>query len=199
MNPQNAIPMVIEQGSRGERAYDIYSLLLKERVVFLGTEINSDVANIIVGQLLYLASNDPDSDINMYINSPGGSVYDGLAIYDTMQLVSCDISTFAIGLCASMGATLLAAGTQGKRHALPNATIMMHQPSSGTKGQASDIEIHARETLRIQDKMRQIMSDHTGQPYEQVALDSDRDFWMTAEQAVEYGLVDQIHDTTKSA
>ena len=195
--PQNLIPMVIETGTRGERAYDIYSLLLKERIIFLGTPINSQVANTIVAQLLYLAADDPERDINMYINSPGGSVYDGMAIYDTMQLVSCEVSTISVGLCASFGTVLLAAGAAGKRYALPNATIMMHQPWSGMQGQASDIEIHARETLRIQDKLRQIIADHTGQPYEQVARDSDRDFWMTAEQAAEYGLVDQVHTATE--
>ncbi len=191
--PQNLIPMVIETGARGERAYDIYSLLLKERIIFLGTPINSQVANTIVAQLLYLAADDPERDINMYINSPGGSVYDGMAIYDTMQLVTCEVSTISVGLCASFGTVLLASGAHGKRYALPNSTIMMHQPWSGMQGQAADIEIHARETLRIQDRLRQIIADHTGQPYEQVARDSDRDFWMTAEQAVEYGLVDQVH------
>ena len=195
--PENVIPMVIETGARGERAYDIYSLLLKERIVFLGTPINSQVANVIVAQLLYLAAEDPERDINLYINSPGGSVYDGMAIYDTMQLITCDVSTISVGLCASFGTILLAAGTKGKRFALPNSTIHMHQPMSGTSGQASDIEIHARETLRIQDRLRQIIADHTGQSYEQVARDSDRDFWMTAEQAAEYGLVDQVHDSSR--
>lgn len=194
--PQNLIPMVIETGTRGERAYDIYSLLLKERIIFLGTPITAGVANTIVAQLLYLAADDPERDINMYINSPGGSVYDGMAIYDTMQLVSCHVSTIAVGLCASFGTVLLTAGTKGKRYALPNSTIMMHQPWSGMQGQAADIEIHARETLRIQDRLRQIIADHTGQPYEQVARDSDRDFWMTSEQAVEYGLVDEVHYAT---
>ncbi len=197
--PENIIPMVIETGARGERAYDIYSLLLKERIVFLGTPINSQVANVVVAQLLYLAAEAPDRDINLYINSPGGSVYDGLAIYDTMQLITCDVSTISVGLCASFGTVLLAGGTKGKRFALPNSTIHMHQPLSGTSGQASDIEIHARETLRIQDQLRQIIANHTGQSYEQVARDSDRDFWMTAEQAVEYGLVDQIHDSSSNA
>jgi ATP-dependent Clp protease protease subunit len=196
--PQSLIPMVIETGGRGERAYDIYSLLLKERIIFLGTPINAGVANTIVAQLLYLAADDPERDINMYINSPGGSVYDGMAIYDTIQLVSCEVSTIAVGLCASFGTVLLAAGEQGKRYALPNSTIMMHQPWSGMQGQASDIEIHARETLRIQDRLRQIIADHTGQPYEQVARDSDRDFWMTAEQAAEYGLVDHVHDAKQN-
>ncbi len=196
--PQNLIPMVIETGARGERAYDIYSLLLKERIIFLGTPINAAVANTIVAQLLYLAADDPERDINMYINSPGGSVYDGMAIYDTMQIVSCDVSTIAVGLCASFGTVLLTAGTRGKRYALPNSSIMMHQPWSGMQGQASDIEIHARETLRIQDRLRQIIADHSGQPYEQVARDSDRDFWMTSEQAVEYGLVDHVHVSTEN-
>ncbi len=196
--PDNIIPMVIETGARGERAYDIYSLLLKERIIFLGTPINSQVANVIVAQLLYLAAEDPERDINLYINSPGGSVYDGMAIYDTMQLITCDVSTISVGLCASFGTVLLTAGTKGKRFALPNSTIHMHQPISGTSGQASDIEIHARETLRVQDRIRQIIADHTGQSYEQVARDSDRDFWMTSEQAAEYGLVDQVHDSTQS-
>lgn len=195
--PENIIPMVIETGARGERAYDIYSLLLKERIVFLGTPINSQVANVIVAQLLYLAAEDPERDISLYINSPGGSVYDGMAIYDTMQLITCDVSTISVGLCASFGTVLLTAGTKGKRFALPNSTIHMHQPISGTSGQASDIEIHARETLRVQDRIRQIIADHTGQSYEQVARDSDRDFWMTAEQAAEYGLIDQVHDPMK--
>lgn len=191
--PESVIPMVIETGMRGERAYDIYSLLLKERIVFLGTPINSQIANVVVAQLLYLAAEDPERDINLYINSPGGSVYDGMAIYDTMQLIQCDVSTIAVGLCASFGTVLLTAGTKGKRYALPNSTIHMHQPLSGTSGQASDIEIHARETLRIQDRLRQIIADHTGQSYEQVARDTDRDFWMSAEQAAEYGLVDHVY------
>ena len=195
--PESIVPMVIETGARGERAYDIYSLLLKERIVFLGTPINAQVANLIVAQLLFLAREDSEKDINLYINSPGGEVYSGMAIYDTMQYVPCDVATFSVGLCASMGTVLLTAGaagkrTAGKRHAMPNSTIHMHQPLSGTQGQASDIEIHARETLRIQDRLRQIIADHTGQSYERIARDSDRDFWLNAEQAAEYGLVDEV-------
>lgn len=188
--------MVIETGARGERAYDIYSLLLKERIVFLGTPINSAVANTIVAQLLYLAAEDPDRDINLYINSPGGSVYDGMAIYDTMQLVSCDVQTISVGMCASFGTVLLTAGTPGKRYALPNATIHMHQVlSQSYGGQATDVEIHARETLRLQQKLRDIIAHHTGQPMDRIAQDTDRDYWMDAEQAVEYGLVDQVYQT----
>jgi ATP-dependent Clp protease protease subunit len=190
--PESIVPMVIETGARGERAYDIYSLLLKERIVFLGTPINAQVANLIVAQLLFLAREDPEKDINLYINSPGGEVYSGMAIYDTMQFVPCDVATFSVGLCASMGTVLLTAGTAGKRFTMPNSTIHMHQPLSGTQGQASDIEIHARETLRIQDRLRQIIADHTGQSYERIARDSDRDFWLNAEQAAEYGLVDEV-------
>jgi len=190
--PESIVPMVIETGARGERAYDIYSLLLKERIVFLGTPINAQVANLIVAQLLFLAREDPEKDINLYINSPGGEVYSGMAIYDTMQFVPCDVATFSVGLCASMGTVLLTAGAAGKRFTMPNSTIHMHQPLSGTQGQASDIEIHARETLRIQDRLRQIIADHTGQSYERIARDSDRDFWLNAEQATEYGLVDEI-------
>lgn len=192
----NLIPMVIETGARGERAYDIYSLLLKERIIFLGTGINSAVANTVVAQMLYLAADDPERDINLYINSPGGSVYDGMAIYDTMQLVPCDVSTISVGMCASFGTVLLTAGTHGKRYALPNSTIHMHQVMSGSYGgQATDIEIHARETLRVQDKLRKILAHHTGQSIEQISRDSDRDFWMDADQAVEYGLVDRVHGT----
>lgn len=194
--PSSLIPMVIETGARGERAYDIYSLLLKERIVFLGTPINSAVANTTVAQLLYLASEDPDRDINLYINSPGGSVYDGMAIYDTMQLVSCDVQTISVGMCASFGTVLLTAGTPGKRYALPNSTIHMHQVlSQSYGGQATDVEIHARETLRLQQKLRDIIAHHTGQPMDRIAQDTDRDYWMDAEQAVEYGLVDQVYQT----
>ena len=194
--PSSLIPMVIETGARGERAYDIYSLLLKERIVFLGTPINSAVANTIVAQLLYLAAEDPDRDINLYINSPGGSVYDGMAIYDTMQLVSCDVQTISVGMCASFGTVLLTAGTPGKRYALPNATIHMHQVlSQSYGGQATDVEIHARETLRLQQKLRDIIAHHTGQPMDRIAQDTDRDYWMDAEQAVDYGLVDQVYQT----
>jgi ATP-dependent Clp protease protease subunit len=197
--PESIVPMVIETGARGERAYDIYSLLLKERIVFLGTPINAQIANLIVAQLLFLAREDSDKDINLYINSPGGEVYSGMAIYDTMQYVPCDIATFSIGLCASMGTVLLTAGTAGKRYAMPNSTIHMHQPLSGTQGQASDIEIHARETLRVQDRLRQIIADHTGQSYERIARDSDRDFWLNAEQAAEYGLIDEVLQPDKLA
>ena len=190
--PQDIIPMVIETGARGERAFDIYSLLLKERIVFLGTPINAQVANLVVAQLLYLAREDPDRDVSLYVNSPGGDVYAGLSIYDTMRHVPCDISTISVGLCASFGTVLLTAGAKGKRYSLPNSTIHLHQPWGGAQGQASDIEIQAREILRVQDRLRQIISEHTGQPYERVARDTDRDFWMTAEQAVEYGLVDEV-------
>ncbi|MCL0073058.1 ATP-dependent Clp protease proteolytic subunit [Dehalococcoidia bacterium] len=184
--------MVIESGTRGERAFDIFSLLLKERIIFLGTPINDQIANLIVAQLLYLEREDPDKDISLYIHCPGGIISAGLAIYDTMQLVRCDISTICVGLAASMGTLLLCAGTKGKRYALPNATIHMHQPVGGAQGQASDIEIHAREILRLQDKIRNILAKHTGQPYEKIAQDSDRDFYLSAEQSLEYGLVDEI-------
>jgi len=185
--PEDIVPMVIETGARGERAFDIYSLLLKERIIFLGTPINAQVANVIVAQLLY-----PDRDINMYINSPGGVIYDGLAIFDTMQMLRADVSTICVGAAASMGTVLLAAGQKGKRYALPNSTIHMHQPLGGAQGQASDIEIHAREILRLQDTLRGILVDTTGQPYDTVARDTDRDRFMTADQAVEYGLIDEV-------
>lgn len=192
MRPENIIPMVIEQGARGERAFDIYSLLLKERIIFLGTPISDQVANLIVAQLLYLAREDPEKDISLYLNSPGGVVTSGFAIMDTMEHIPCDVSTICVGACASMGTVLLAAGTKGKRFALPNSTIHMHQPLGGAQGQASDIEIAAREILRLQDRLRQLISDKTGQPYERVARDTDRDYYLTAEQAVEYGLIDEV-------
>ncbi len=192
MQPENIIPMVIEQGARGERAFDIYSLLLKERIVFLGTPISDQVANLIVAQLLYLAREDPEKDISLYLNSPGGVVTSGFAIMDTMEHIPCDVSTICVGACASMGTVLLAAGQKGKRFALPNSTIHMHQPLGGVQGQASDIEIAAREILRLQDRLRQLISDKTGQPYERVARDTDRDYYLTAEQAVEYGLIDEV-------
>ena len=192
MQPENIIPMVIEQGARGERAFDIYSLLLKERIVFLGTPISDQVANLIVAQLLYLAREDPEKDISLYLNSPGGVVTSGFAIMDTMEHIPCDVSTICVGACASMGTVLLAAGQKGKRFALPNSTIHMHQPLGGAQGQASDIEIAAREILRLQDRLRQLISDKTGQPYERVARDTDRDYYLTAEQAVEYGLIDEV-------
>ena len=190
--PESILPMVIETGPRGERAFDIYSLLLRARIVYLGTPINAAVANSIVAQLLYLSREDQTKDINLYINSPGGDVYSGLAIYDTIRTMPCKVATYSIGLTASFGTVLLCSGSKGKRFALPNSTIHMHQVLSGAQGQASDIEIHAREVLRLQDLLRQIISDRTGQPYERIARDTDRDFWMTAEQAAEYGLVDEV-------
>jgi ATP-dependent Clp protease, protease subunit len=188
------IPMVVETSARGERAYDIYSLLLRNRIVFLGTPINDQIANLVVAQLLYLAQEDPDKDINLYINSPGGVVYSGLAIYDTMMSIPCDIATYSLGFTASMATILLTAGAKGKRFVLPNSTVLIHQPSGGAQGQASDIEIHARETLRIQDQLRRILSERTGQPYERIARDTDRDNFLTPEQAVEYGIADEVFD-----
>lgn len=190
--PEDIIPMVIEQGARGERAFDIYSLLLKERIIFLGTPINDQVANLIVAQLLYLAREDPEKDISLYINSPGGVITAGFAIMDTMDHIPCQVSTICVGLCASMGTVLLTAGEKGKRFALPNSTIHMHQPLSSAQGQATDIEIAAREILRLQDRIRELLSDRSGQPYEKIARDTDRDYYLTAEQAVEYGLIDEV-------
>ena len=190
--PENVIPMVVESGARGERAFDIYSLLLKERIIFLGTPIVDHVANSVMAQLLYLDREDPERDISLYINSPGGVIHAGLAIYDTIRLIRPDVSTICVGLTASMATVLLCAGATGKRYALPNSTIHMHQPISGAQGQASDIDIAAREILRMQDKMRQIISDHSGQPYERVARDTDRDFYLTSEEAKEYGLIDEV-------
>lgn len=192
MEPKNIIPMVIESGARGERAFDIYSLLLKERIVFLGTPISDQIANLIVAQLLYLEREDPEKDISLYIHCPGGIISAGLAIYDTMQLIRPDVSTICVGLAASMGTLLLCAGAKGKRYALPNATIHMHQPVGGAQGQAADIAIAAKEIIRMQEKLRTIIAQHTGQPMEKVARDTDRDFYLSAEQAVEYGLVDEI-------
>ncbi len=190
--PENIIPMVVETSPRGERAFDIYSLLLKERIVFLGTPINDMVANLIIAQLLYLEREDPDRGINIYINSPGGVISSGLAIYDTMQLVNPEVSTICLGMAASMATVLLSGGARGKRYALPNSTIHMHQPIGGAQGQASDIEIAAREIIRLQDKIRHILSENTSQTYDKIARDTDRDFYLTAEQAVEYSLVDEI-------
>lgn len=190
--PEDIIPMVVESGARGDRAYDIYSLLLKERIVFLGTPIVDHVANAIIAQLLFLDRDDPERDISLYINTPGGVISAGLAIYDTMNLIRPNVSTICVGLAASMGTVLLCAGAKGKRFALPNSTVHMHQPLGGAQGQASDIEIHAREILRLQDKIRTILSEHTGQSYEKVAQDTDRDFFLNAEQAQEYGLVDEV-------
>jgi len=192
MVPQNIIPMVIETGPRGERAFDIYSLLLKERIVFLGTPINDHIANTIIAQLLYLEREEPDRGINLYINSPGGVISSGLAIYDTMELINCEVSTICLGMTASMATVLLSGGQKGKRYALPNSTIHMHQPMGGAQGQASDIEIAAREIIRLQDKIRNLLSENTGQTYDKIARDTDRDFYLDAEQAVEYSLVDEI-------
>ena len=189
---RDIIPMVIETSPRGERAFDIYSLLLRERIVFLGTPISDQISNLIVAQLLYLEREDPDKDIHLYINSPGGVISSGLAIYDTMQVIRCDVSTICVGMAASMATVLLCGGVSGKRYALPNATIHMHQPMGGAQGQASDIEIAAREILRMQDKVRTILATHTGQKYDKVAQDTDRDYYLAAEQAKEYGIVDDI-------
>lgn len=188
----NLVPMVVEQTNRGERSYDIYSRLLKDRVVFLGGEIDDDTANIIVAQLLFLEAEDPDKDINLYINSPGGSVSAGMAIYDTIQYIKCDVSTICVGLAASMGAFLLAAGAKGKRKALPNCEVMIHQPSGGARGQATDIAIHAEHIVAMKKKLNQILADRTGQPVERVSADTERDNFMTAEQALSYGLIDEI-------
>jgi len=190
--PMNVIPMVIESGARGERAFDIYSLLLRERIIILGTPINDQVANVIIAQLLYLAREDPDKDISLYVNCPGGIINSGLAIYDTIQLVQPDVSTICMGLAASMGTVLLCAGAKGKRYALPNSTIHMHQAFGGAQGQAADIEIAAREIMRMQDIIRSIIAKHTGQSIEKIAHDTDRDFYLNPEQAVEYGIIDEI-------
>ena len=192
---KNVIPMVIESSGRGERAYDIYSLLLKERIIFLGTPIDDQVANLMVAQLLFLNHEDPEREIHMYINSPGGIIYAGLAIYDTMQMISNPISTVAVGVTASFGTVLLAAGTKGRRYALPNATIHMHQPLGGAQGQATDIEIQARQILRLKALLLNILAKHTGQPLEVIERDSDRDYYLEAKTAVEYGLVDQVLET----
>ena len=199
MRPSMYVPMVIEQTNRGERTYDIWSLLLKERIVFLGTPIFDQIANLVVAQLLYLAREDPERDISMYINSPGGSVTAGMAIYDTMQLIQPAIATTCVGLAASMGSLLLAAGTPGKRAILPNARVMIHQGSAGFEGTAADIEVQAREVLRIQQRMREIYSYHTGKPVEQIARDLDRDYWMGADETVAYGLADLVVGTPLGA
>lgn len=188
------IPMVIEQNSRGERSYDIFSRLLNDRIIMLSDEVNDTTASLIVAQLLYLEAQDPDKDISFYINSPGGSVSAGMAIYDTMQYIKCDVSTICVGMAASMGAFLLSAGTKGKRYALPNSEIMIHQPLGGMKGQASDIKIHADHILRTKDKLNRILSERTGQPLEVIERDTDRDNFMTAAQAAEYGLIDKVFE-----
>jgi ATP-dependent Clp protease protease subunit len=186
------IPMVIEQSSRGERAYDIYSRLLKDRIIFLGTAMNDEIANLIIAQLLFLESEDPDKDINFYVNSPGGLVTAGLAVYDTMQYIKPDIATVCIGQAASMGAVLLAAGTRGKRYSLPNSRILIHQPMGGFQGQASDIEIQAKEILRMKERLNQILTTHTGKQLEDIQKDTDRDFFMSGEEAKSYGIVDHV-------
>jgi len=190
--PEDVIPMVVESSPRGERYSDIYSMLLRERIVMLGTPINDQVANVIVAQLLYLEREDPDKDISLYINSPGGVIASGLAIYDTMQLIKPDVSTICVGMAASMGTVLLCAGAKGKRYALPNSTIHMHQAIGGAQGQAADIEIAAREIMRMQELIRTVIAKHTGQPMEKIVRDTDRDFYLNPEQAVEYGLIDEI-------
>ena len=186
------IPIVVEQTSRGERAYDIYSRLLKDRIIFLGTPIDDIVANTVIAQLLFLEAEDPDKDIYLYVNSPGGVVTSGLAIYDTMNYIKCAVSTICIGQAASMGALLLAAGTKGKRYSLPHARIMIHQPMGGFQGQATDIEIHAKEILKLKETLNQILANHTGQPVEKISADTDRDFFMSGEDAKQYGLIDEV-------
>ena len=186
------IPMVVEQTSRGERAFDIYSRLLNERIIFLGTPIDDQIANLVIAQLIHLESEDPDKDISIYVNSPGGSVYAGLAIYDTMQYVKCDIQTICVGIAMSMGALLLAGGTKGKRMALPNSKILIHQVSAGFQGQATDIEIQARETLNLKRLLEEIIANHTGQSLDKVAKDMERDYFMTAPEAQEYGVIDNV-------
>jgi ATP-dependent Clp protease protease subunit len=193
----SVIPIVIEQTGRSERAYDIYSRLLKDRIIFLGTAIDDNVANTVIAQILFLQTEDPDKDIHIYVNSPGGVVSSGLAIYDTMQYVKPDIATYCVGQAASMGALLLAAGTKGKRFALPNSRIMLHQPMGGFQGQATDIEIHAREILRMKDTLNNILSSHTGQPFDKIRNDTDRDFFMSGAEAKEYGIVDEVIFTMK--
>ena len=186
------VPYVVEQTSRGERSYDIFSRLLNDRIIFLGEEVNDTTASLVVAQLLYLEAQDPDKDIQLYINSPGGSVTAGMAIYDTMQYIKCDVSTICIGMAASMGAFLLAAGTKGKRMALPNAEIMIHQPSAGTQGQITDMAIDVEHFLKIKQRINKILADNTGKTPEQIKSDSERDNWMTAEEAKEYGLIDKV-------
>lgn len=189
---QVLVPMVVEQTSRGERAYDIYSRLLKERIIFIGTAIGDEIANLIIAQMLFLQGEDAEKDINLYINSPGGSVTAGMAIYDTMQFLKCDVTTYCVGQAASMGAVLLAAGKKGKRYALPNARIMIHQPWGGVQGQASDISIQAKEILRLRDALNRILAEHTGKPVDTIARDTERDFFMTSDEAKTYGLVDEV-------
>ncbi|MCR8643356.1 ATP-dependent Clp endopeptidase proteolytic subunit ClpP [Paenibacillus sp. N1-5-1-14] len=186
------IPMVVEPDARGERSYDIYSRLLKDRIIFLGSQVNDQVANSIIAQMLFLAAQDPDKDISLYINSPGGSITSGMAIYDTMQYIKPDVSTICVGLAASMGAFLLAAGAKGKRYALPNAEVMIHQPLGGAEGQASDIQIRANRIIKMREKLNTILAERSGQPFEKVDRDTDRDYFMSASEAMEYGLVDKV-------
>ncbi len=188
------VPIVVEQTSRGERSYDIYSRLLKDRIILLGTPINDQVANLVVAQLLFLAAEDPEKDIYLYINSPGGSISAGMAIYDTMQHVKPDVQTICVGLAASMGAFLLSAGAKGTRLALPNSEVMIHQPLGGAEGQATDIEIRTKRILRMRDRLNKLLSDHTGQPLEKIEKDTDRDYFMTADEAKEYGIIDKVLD-----
>jgi len=197
--PQNSllVPMVIEQTGRGERSYDIYSRLLKDRIIFIGTGIDDHVANLVVAQMLFLQMEDPKRDINLYINSPGGSVTSGMAIYDTMQFVTCDVATYCIGVAASMGAVLLAAGTQGKRYALPNSDVMVHQVSGGAQGTASDVERTVEWMFRLKKRLIRILARHTGKTEDQISLDSDRDYWMSADEAKAYGLVDEVVNSRK--
>jgi len=194
MNTRNQmlVPMVVEQTGRGERAYDIYSRLLKDRIIFIGTGIDDDVSSLVIAQMLFLQSEDSEKDISLYINSPGGSVTAGMAIYDTMQFLKCEVSTYCVGQAASMGAVLMAAGAKGKRFALPNARIMIHQPWGGVQGQAADISIQAREILRLRDRLNEILAFHTGKPLDVIVKDSDRDFFMSADEAHDYGLVDNV-------
>ena len=201
MQPKNQmlVPMVVEQTGRGERAYDIYSRLLKDRIIFIGSGIDDDVSNLIIAQMLFLQSEDAEKDISLYVNSPGGSVTAGMAIYDTIQFLKCDVATYCVGQAASMGAVLLAAGAKGKRFALPNARIMIHQPWGGAQGQATDISIQAKEILRLRDRLNGILAFHTGRTLESVAKDSDRDFFMSADEACEYGLVDSVLASRKVA
>jgi len=190
----NLVPMVVEQSPRGERAYDIYSRLLKERIIFLGTSVNDEIASLVIAQMLFLEAEDPDKDITFYVNSPGGGVTAGLAIYDTMQYVRCDIATLCMGQAASMGALLLTAGTKGKRYALPNSRILIHQPMGGFQGQATDIDIHAQEILRMREDLNRILASHSGQNIRKIRKDTDRDYFMSAEEAKKYGIIDKVLD-----
>jgi ATP-dependent Clp protease protease subunit len=194
---ENLVPMVVESSNRGERAFDIYSRLLKDRIIFLGTPVEDQIANLIIAQMLYLEHENPDADIKLYINSPGGVVYSGLAIYDTMQMIKPDVATFCMGMGASMAAVLLAGGSKGKRYALPNARIMIHQGSAGFRGNVPDIEVAARETLNLTTKLTQILADHAGQPFDKVKRDTERDYYMTAAEAKDYGLIDEVLESSK--